>query len=47
VEVNGLPGIAGFFEDGTLDSVTTFDLVGPLVRELYMVRNPEKLRQLL
>jgi RNA polymerase sigma-70 factor (ECF subfamily) len=47
VEVNGLPGIAGFFEDGTLDSVTTFDLDGPLVREVYMVRNPEKLQRLL
>ena len=47
VQVNGLPGIAGFLEDGTLDSVTTFNLDGPVVRELYMVRNPEKLQQLL
>jgi RNA polymerase sigma-70 factor (ECF subfamily) len=46
MDVNGQAGIGAFHTDGSLDSVTVFDLDGPLVREIYVVRNPEKLRLL-
>ena len=47
IDINGQAGIAAFHDDGTLDSVAVLDLDGPLVREIYMIRNPEKLRLLL
>jgi RNA polymerase sigma-70 factor (ECF subfamily) len=46
VDVNGQAGIGAFHADGTLDSVAVLDLDGPLVRAIYMIRNPEKLRLL-
>jgi RNA polymerase sigma-70 factor (ECF subfamily) len=46
VDVNGQAGMGAFHADGTLDLVAVLDLDGPLVREIYMIRNPEKLRLL-
>lgn len=41
--VNGRPG-ALFVLDGLLDTVATFTIEGGLISGLYLVRNPEKLR---
>jgi RNA polymerase sigma-70 factor (ECF subfamily) len=46
LEVNGRTGLGAYRADGTLDTAVSFDLDGPVVRAIYVVRNPEKLRRL-
>ncbi|MDP8953166.1 MAG: RNA polymerase sigma-70 factor [Actinomycetota bacterium] len=42
--INGRPGFIGYFEDGRLQSVTTFDVAEGTIRAIRLVVNPEKLR---
>ncbi len=42
--INGRPGIIGYFEDGSPQSVTTFDVAEGTIRAIRIVVNPEKLR---
>jgi RNA polymerase sigma-70 factor (ECF subfamily) len=43
--VNGLPGVLVEAPEGTVQT-TAFDIEGDLIRALYVVRNPDKLRHL-
>jgi RNA polymerase sigma-70 factor, ECF subfamily len=42
--INGRPGFVGYFEDGSPQSVTTFDVAEGTIRAIRIVVNPEKLR---
>jgi RNA polymerase sigma-70 factor, ECF subfamily len=42
--INGRPGFIGYFEDGSPQSVTTFDVAEGTIRAIRIVVNPEKLR---
>ena len=42
--INGRPGFIGYFEDGSPQSVTTFDVAKGTIRAIRIVVNPEKLR---
>ncbi len=42
--INGRPGFIGYFEDGSPQSVTTFDVAEGTFRAIRIVVNPEKLR---
>lgn len=42
-EINGIPGILRYV-DGTLDSATSFVTDGARILDIYVVRNPEKLK---
>jgi RNA polymerase sigma-70 factor (ECF subfamily) len=43
--INGLPGVIVDAPDGPVQT-TTFELEGDVIRALYIVRNPDKLRHL-
>ena len=43
--VNGLPGVIVDAPEGPVQTVA-FDIEGDIIRALYMVRNPDKLRHL-
>jgi RNA polymerase sigma-70 factor, ECF subfamily len=45
-EVNGLPALVAVDADGAVDTVASFRIDGGLVREIYLVRNPDKLRRI-
>ncbi len=45
-EVNGLPALVAVGADGAVDTVASFRIDGGLVREIYLVRNPDKLRRI-
>jgi RNA polymerase sigma-70 factor (ECF subfamily) len=45
VTINGLPGVVVYGPDG-LGQTATFDIEGDVIRALYVVRNPDKLRHL-
>jgi RNA polymerase sigma-70 factor (ECF subfamily) len=42
--INGRPSLIGYFEDGSPQSVATFDVAGGSIRAIRLVVNPEKLR---
>jgi RNA polymerase sigma-70 factor (ECF subfamily) len=44
--INGHPGFVGYFEDGSPQSVTTFDAAEVSIRAIRLVVNPEKLRNI-
>jgi hypothetical protein len=43
MRINGRLGLVGYFEEGSLHSVTTLDVAGDKVRAIRLVVNPEKL----
>ena len=43
--INGLPGVIVDAPEGPVQT-TTFELEGDVIRALYVVRNPDKLRHL-
>ena len=43
MRINGRLGLVGYFEDGSLHSVTTTDVAGDKVWAIRLVINPEKL----
>jgi RNA polymerase sigma-70 factor (ECF subfamily) len=43
--INGLPGVVVYGPDGSVQT-TTFEIEGDLIRALYVMRNPDKLRHL-
>jgi RNA polymerase sigma-70 factor, ECF subfamily len=43
--VNGLPGVVVDSSEGPMQT-TAFEIEGELIKALYVVRNPEKLRHL-
>jgi RNA polymerase sigma-70 factor (ECF subfamily) len=46
IEINGQPGIITL-ANGCVHSVTTFEIVNGSIRSIYIVRNPEKLKQMI
>jgi RNA polymerase sigma-70 factor, ECF subfamily len=44
--INGHPGFVGYFEDGSPQSVTTFDAAEGSIRAIRLVVNPEKLQKI-
>jgi RNA polymerase sigma-70 factor, ECF subfamily len=45
VTINGLPGVVVHGPDGSVQTAT-FEIEGDVIRALYVVRNPDKLRHL-
>jgi RNA polymerase sigma-70 factor (ECF subfamily) len=43
-QINGRPGLIGYFGDGSPQGVVTFDIAGGSIRAIRLVVNPEKLR---
>lgn len=45
-QVNGLPALVAVDPDGAVDTVASFRIDGGLVREIFLVRNPDKLHRI-
>jgi RNA polymerase sigma-70 factor (ECF subfamily) len=46
VQINGRPGLVGYFQDGRPQSVTTFDIAEGRIRAIRLVVNPDKLENM-
>jgi RNA polymerase sigma-70 factor (ECF subfamily) len=45
-QINGRPGLVGYFQDGRPQSVTTFDIAEGRIRAIRLVVNPDKLENM-
>jgi RNA polymerase sigma-70 factor (ECF subfamily) len=45
-QINGRPGLVGYFQDGRPQSVTTFDIAEGRIRAIRLVVNPDKLQNM-